>query len=138
MLHQQIVNAISAVRGTEPVRWAGETARASLKLIERCYRNRVLMPLPWMSRLEYRQAQKAGACLGNFDGRSRSWEPTGFIGAAPFEMLHWTENSRSAPSSAPIPDCTLARFNLDWKLADARNEHAMRKPLTDARSSSTP
>jgi predicted dehydrogenase len=60
----QLMNVCDAVSGTQPLRVTGETALASMKVIEHCYRHRVLMPLPWMGRAEYRHAQKLAQVEG--------------------------------------------------------------------------
>ena len=61
---QQLLNVCDAVTNAQPLRVSGETALASMKLIEHCYRHRTLMPLPWMSRGEYRRAQKLAQVEG--------------------------------------------------------------------------
>ena len=44
----QLANVVAAVRGSEPLAVPAEEALPSLALIERCYRGRRLMPMPWL------------------------------------------------------------------------------------------
>jgi predicted dehydrogenase len=45
----QIQNLVQAIRGQEPVQVTGTEAWRGLSLIERCYGQRTLLPMPWMS-----------------------------------------------------------------------------------------
>jgi predicted dehydrogenase len=55
---KQLKNVIAAVRGEEPVFIPGEEGILSLRLIEHCYRQRKLMPMPWLEGQEYEQAKR--------------------------------------------------------------------------------
>jgi predicted dehydrogenase len=48
----QLQNVIAAVRGTESLLVPGEAGIASLKAIEHCYSQRVLMNMPWLGEQE--------------------------------------------------------------------------------------
>ncbi len=53
----QLANVIAAVGGSAPLAVPAEQALPSLALIERCYRRRHLMPMPWLGAEEARRAQ---------------------------------------------------------------------------------
>jgi predicted dehydrogenase len=52
----QICNLIAAIKGKETLRIPGEEAIKSLKIIEYCYQNRTLMPMPWLNVSELKNA----------------------------------------------------------------------------------
>jgi predicted dehydrogenase len=54
---KQMRNVVAAVRGEEPVFISGEDGILSMQLIERCYRQRKLMPMPWLTESESQTAQ---------------------------------------------------------------------------------
>ena len=49
---QQILNVINAMRGMEEVRISGEEGMRSIKLIEKCYGQRKLLDMDWLSERE--------------------------------------------------------------------------------------
>lgn len=49
---RQLLNVIAAVRGLEPLQVPAAEALASLRLIDRCYANRQLIPMPWLTSAE--------------------------------------------------------------------------------------
>ena len=57
----QILNVVAAIRSQEPLRVPGEEGLPSLRLVERCYAHRKLMPMPWLSAKETEQAQALSA-----------------------------------------------------------------------------
>jgi len=57
----QLANVVAAIRGSAPLAVPAEQALPSLALIERCYRGRRLMPMPWLGADEARQARIFGA-----------------------------------------------------------------------------
>jgi predicted dehydrogenase len=56
----QLANVVAAVRGSAPLVVPAEAALPSLALIERCYRHRRLMPMPWLGAEEARRARALG------------------------------------------------------------------------------
>jgi predicted dehydrogenase len=60
---KQLLNFVSATRGMEPVLVPGEEGIRSLRLIERCYANRKLIPMPWLSEPEQSKAQSLASGL---------------------------------------------------------------------------
>lgn len=54
----QLCNVAAAVRGAEALAVSGEEGIRSLDLIERCYRARAPMPMPWLGEVETRRAQQ--------------------------------------------------------------------------------
>lgn len=54
----QMKNVIAAIRGTESLAVPGEAGLASLRAIESCYSQRVLMDMPWLGELEILRAQR--------------------------------------------------------------------------------
>ncbi len=54
---EQLRNVIAAIQGREPLRVSGEEGIRSLRLIERCYAQRRLMAMPWLSGGERNQAE---------------------------------------------------------------------------------
>ena len=61
---EQIRNVTAAMRGLEPVRVPGGEGIRSLRLIEKCYANRRLMPMPWFTPEEANAARSVteGGC----------------------------------------------------------------------------
>jgi hypothetical protein len=57
----QIYNVIAAKEGKETLKVSGTEAIKSLRLIEHCYRNRTLMPMPWLSESELKNAYQMNA-----------------------------------------------------------------------------
>jgi predicted dehydrogenase len=55
---RQLGNVVAALRGEEELLVPGEQGLLSLQLIERCYRERKLMPMPWLTKPELQTAQK--------------------------------------------------------------------------------
>ena len=55
---KQIKNVIAAIGGMEPLMVPGEAGLASLKVIERCYAQRTLMKMTWLSEQEFLRAQQ--------------------------------------------------------------------------------
>lgn len=55
---QQIENFVRACAGVEPLRVPGEEGIRSLEWIERCYRTRRLVDMPWLSERERSAAQR--------------------------------------------------------------------------------
>jgi predicted dehydrogenase len=49
---RQILNVAAAVRGLEPLQVPGAEALASMRLIDYCYANRKLLPMPWLTPAE--------------------------------------------------------------------------------------
>jgi hypothetical protein len=60
---EQVRNVAAAKRGHERLRIPAEEGVRSLRLIERCYENRQLMHMPWMSADEQNEAEQLA---GNF------------------------------------------------------------------------
>jgi len=56
----QLANVVAAIGGSAPLAVPAEQALPSLALIERCYRRRRLMPMPWLGAEETRRAQVLG------------------------------------------------------------------------------
>lgn len=54
---QQLVNVAAAMQGREALRIPGEEGLRSMRLIQRCYAGRRLMPLPWFTARETESAQ---------------------------------------------------------------------------------
>lgn len=54
----QLRNVVAAICGEEPLLVPGESALPGMELIERCYHERTLMPLPWLSEEERRAAEQ--------------------------------------------------------------------------------
>ena len=54
----QLSNIVAALQGLEPLVISGEQGLESLRLIEYCYHNRRLMPMPWLSEEECRRARQ--------------------------------------------------------------------------------
>jgi len=54
---RQLGNVVAALRGEEELLVPGEQGLPSLQLIERCYRERHLMPQPWLTDLELQTTQ---------------------------------------------------------------------------------
>ena len=54
----QLANLVAAIQGREALVVSGEQGIQSLRLIEDCYRQRTLMPMPWMSEGELSSAQQ--------------------------------------------------------------------------------
>jgi predicted dehydrogenase len=54
----QLRNVVAAIRGTENLRVPGTEARKCVALIEKCYRNRKLLEMPWLDRTEIQRAQE--------------------------------------------------------------------------------
>jgi len=61
---EQIRNLAAAMNGLEPVRIPGEEGIRSLRLIEQCYANRQLMPMPWLTPRETETARRFSAAQG--------------------------------------------------------------------------
>jgi predicted dehydrogenase len=57
---RQLANVVAAIRGSAPLAVPGEAALPSLRLIETCYRNRTLMPMPWLGAEEAERAARLG------------------------------------------------------------------------------
>jgi predicted dehydrogenase len=57
----QIYNLIAAIKGKETLMILAEEAIKSLKLIESCYQNRMLIPMPWLSESELKNAFQLNA-----------------------------------------------------------------------------
>lgn len=57
----QIYNLIAAIEGKESLVIPGEAAIKSLKIIESCYQNRTLMPMPWLNSSEIKTAYHLNA-----------------------------------------------------------------------------
>jgi predicted dehydrogenase len=57
---RQLLNVAAATQGLEPLAVNAEEGLLSLKLIDNCYRQRTLMPLPWLSEQEWQHAQEWG------------------------------------------------------------------------------
>ncbi len=55
---EQLQNVIGAIRGEQPLRVPGEEGLRSLQIIERCYAERRLMEMPWLSKAEMAQAER--------------------------------------------------------------------------------
>ncbi|GAB4374207.1 MAG: hypothetical protein Kow00121_18300 [Elainellaceae cyanobacterium] len=53
----QMCNVIAAMRQQEPLKVPGQEGIRSLRWIEHCYQNRMLMPMPWLSPTETARAQ---------------------------------------------------------------------------------
>jgi predicted dehydrogenase len=54
----QLRNVLSAIRGEESLFVSGEEGLRALRLIEECYRNRVLLAQPWLSPVEMSRAEE--------------------------------------------------------------------------------
>ncbi len=54
----QMRNVVEAARGRASVRVPGTDARKAIVLIEKCYRNRELLPMTWLGEAELRQASE--------------------------------------------------------------------------------
>ena len=55
---RQLLNVAAAVQGKEALVVTGTEGLQSLRLIERCYQQRTLMDMPWLSPNEYAQARQ--------------------------------------------------------------------------------
>jgi predicted dehydrogenase len=55
---QQLVNVTAAMQGREPLKIPGEEGIRSLQFIERCYANRRLMEMPWLTEAETAAAHR--------------------------------------------------------------------------------
>lgn len=53
---EQLRNAVAAARGEQEVLVSGEQGIQSLRLVERCYSRRSLLPMPWLSEQEHARA----------------------------------------------------------------------------------
>ena len=60
---EQVRNVAAAKRGLQPLRLPAHEGIRSLRLIERCYRNRRLMKMPWLTSEEEIEARRRGAVL---------------------------------------------------------------------------
>lgn len=65
---EQICNVTAAMKGNEPLLVSGEEGIRSLRLIERCYKSRKLMPQPWLTD---REAETAHALATTQGGSSK-------------------------------------------------------------------
>lgn len=54
----QLRNVVAAIRGDETLCVPGTEARKSVALIEKCYRNRTLLEMPWFDETEIQRAQE--------------------------------------------------------------------------------
>ena len=54
----QLRNVVSAICRREPLRVPGTEARKTVALIERCYRDRKLLNMPWLDKEEVRRAEE--------------------------------------------------------------------------------
>jgi predicted dehydrogenase len=54
----QLRNVIAAIRGTEPLKVSVKDARKAVALIEKCYRTRKLLEMPWLDDAEIRRARE--------------------------------------------------------------------------------
>jgi len=61
---EQIRNVAAAMQGCQRVRVPGEEGIRSLRLIERCYANRRLMPMPWLTACEADAARRLSETKG--------------------------------------------------------------------------
>jgi predicted dehydrogenase len=52
----QLRNVVAALRGTQPLEVTGEDGLRGVKIVERCYRTRALMPMPWLGETEHQRA----------------------------------------------------------------------------------
>jgi predicted dehydrogenase len=57
---RQLLNVAAATQGLEPLTVTAADGLLSLKLVDTCYRQRTLMPLPWLSEQEWQHAQEWG------------------------------------------------------------------------------
>lgn len=57
----QLLNVVEAVRGNGQPLVPGEEGIRSLRLIDYCYQNRTLLPMPWLSEVEFRRAEQLTA-----------------------------------------------------------------------------
>jgi predicted dehydrogenase len=60
---RQLCNVAAAARKQETLQVPGEEGLRSLRLIERCYRHRSLIPMPWLSQAEVARAVQLSAAL---------------------------------------------------------------------------
>ena len=58
---EQLRNVVAAIRTGERPRVSGEDGLQSLILLDRCYRNRKMIEMPWLSDIEYERAKELGA-----------------------------------------------------------------------------
>lgn len=54
----QLRNVVDAIHGTASLQVSGKDARKGIALIEKCYRNRALLDMPWLGELEMRRARE--------------------------------------------------------------------------------
>lgn len=54
----QLRNVVGALHGKESLQISSKNARKAVALIEKCYRNRTLLEMPWLSDLEMRRARE--------------------------------------------------------------------------------
>jgi predicted dehydrogenase len=54
----QLVNCVAAIRGDEKLVVPGEEGIRSLRLIEKCYQNRKLLRMPWLTEVEMARASE--------------------------------------------------------------------------------
>ncbi len=60
---EQVRNVVAAKRGLETLRIPAEEGIRSLRLIERCYRNRQLLDMPWMTPDQQTEARRLTAAV---------------------------------------------------------------------------
>lgn len=54
----QLRNVVAAIHGTEPLRVSGKDARRTVALIEKCYRSRTPLEMPWLDDVEMQRARE--------------------------------------------------------------------------------
>jgi hypothetical protein len=54
----QLRNVVGAIHGKESLQISSKDARKAVALIEKCYQNRTLLEMPWLSGLEMRRARE--------------------------------------------------------------------------------
>jgi predicted dehydrogenase/nucleoside-diphosphate-sugar epimerase len=114
----QLRNVVAAVEGTESLAVDPRDALEGMRLIERCYRGRSLMAMPWLdARAARRGAVPRIAVLG----------ANGFIGSRTVEMLHLSGSAEVRPVVRRYAALAgLSRFALDCRIADGLDVAALR------------
>ena len=133
----QLRNVIAALRGTEELLVPAKEGIAGIELIENCYRQLFAHGAALARRSRNRarpgaQWRKNGGSRRPVTHRVAILGASGFIGSRIVEMFHLGGLADVRPVTRSIGALArLARFDLDWRLADARDQEGMCKALAD-------
>lgn len=146
----QIQNFCRAVRGEEALRVPGGDALPGMALIEQCYANRSLMPMPWLCEKKGARGTAHAYASGMpviTPPVNHQMEPqasaqdacglavavlgaNGFVGSRLVEMFHLRGTHEVVPVVRGVSSLArLSRFNLRWRLADARHQESLAAAL---------